>query len=48
MDGLKRMSEQEPMERSIEDVAAGRECIRQTSEDELILQPIEAGLITPV
>jgi len=29
MDGLKRMSETEPVERSIEAVAAGRECLQQ-------------------
>lgn len=46
MDGLKRMSEPEPMERSIEAVAAGREFLQQERENELIRQAIEAGLIT--
>ena len=46
MDGLKRMSETEPMQRSIEAVSAGREYLQQERENELIRQAIEAGLIT--
>ena len=46
MDSLKGLSEPEPMTRSIEAVAAGREFLQQERENELIRQAIEAGLIT--